>query len=244
MKYRIIIIGSLIFIPLFLWFLSFFSPSPPSPFNNTPNVPTVTPLPKFLTIASLSPENDQLNVSQSESIVITFASKLPTKPITLQFTPSLTGEQIINEKERRITFIPAIGLQSNTTYTASLTISGELFKTLENAQVNSYSWSFTTGTQEGETGFSEQDKEEYMKQHELAQQAYEERKRRLPFIVFLPYKSSHFRVEIATTDKVTITTFGSSPAQHMQYREEAGSWIRSAGGNPDQLNITFIPINL
>lgn len=92
---------------------------------------------------------------------------------------------------------------------------------------------------EGEAGFSPEEQQHLLKVRREADQAYQDRKNRLPFITQLPYQNNHFKVEItAISDTIYITTFGGESYKDL-YRNEALAWIRQNGGNPDTLTISY-----
>lgn len=97
----------------------------------------------------------------------------------------------------------------------------------------------------GESGNMTPDEaEQVIELREQAESAYQQRLRRLPFLAFLPYQTGRFLVNIAaTTDAVTITTYGATRAEHLRYRDEAASWLRANGANMQTLPIRYEPAN-
>jgi len=92
---------------------------------------------------------------------------------------------------------------------------------------------------QGESGFTKEEYNNYLQMRKQADQTYQDRKRRMPFITKLPYSTSRFKIEItAVSDTIYITTFG-PPSFQSRNREEALTWLRQNGGNPDQLTIQY-----
>ncbi|MBI4097150.1 MAG: hypothetical protein HY428_01925 [Candidatus Levybacteria bacterium] len=94
----------------------------------------------------------------------------------------------------------------------------------------------------GEAGFTPEDARQFIEARKRSDDAYTERRKRLPFIVFLPYQTSHFKVEImSTSDTVTVTTFASTQQNHLRYQEEAKNWLTANGANFQFFTLRYIP---
>lgn len=91
----------------------------------------------------------------------------------------------------------------------------------------------------GESGFTPEEARNYLQVRKEADQAFADRKRRMPFITKLPYITSRYKIEIsAESDTITITTVGPASFQKA-YQEEARNWLRLNGGNPETLQIRY-----
>lgn len=246
-KSLLLIIFLLVLFPLIFWLLSDqVKDSSSQPSNPQTSLPTVTPVTVFkdIIVTNISPADGSRDVDQNSSIRLTFTDSLP-KNVALSLLPQTQGKYVRDEKAHTISFFPTRSFSSNTQYTVTLTIENRPFLTPDNESTSLYQWTFLTGQQQGESGISDEELEEMIRLRGEADRQYQERKQRLPFITSLPYQTSRFKVEIAaTSDTVTITTFGTHRDYHTAYRQEALEWIRSKGGNPDTISIRYNPATL
>lgn len=94
-------------------------------------------------------------------------------------------------------------------------------------------------TVQGESGFDEQEIQQYQESSKRAAEAYQNRLQKMPFITKLPHTTTRYKIEItAVSDTVYITTYG-PPSFQAKNREEALSWIRLNGGNPETITIQY-----
>lgn len=96
----------------------------------------------------------------------------------------------------------------------------------------------------GEAGFTPEEAKNFIDIRNQGEDVYRERKTRLPFIEQLPYETNNYKVQVmATSDTVTITTYGSTPEENLSYRQLAIDWLRSNGANFDLFTIVYSPAN-
>ncbi len=242
-----IIIGVLILVPLFFGFLTLFRkpisqpPKDSRPERKITTIPTEGTIEtnEDITVVSVSPSDGQKNISQNSIVSVKFNGSLPQK-ISLTFIPEVKGTYKQNKLTNSIDFYPSPTFNSSTTYEVALTINNIGFVTPLKSSASKYLWSFTTGEQEGESGFSAEEVKMYEQLQQEAEKAYAERRRKMPFIIYLPHQTSHYSVEIsALSDTITVTTFALHPDYHKLYKEEALNWMRANGGKPEELTITY-----
>lgn len=202
--------------------------------------PTAIPYTGPAQIEKISPSDKATGVSQLDGVVITFKTPLPPS-ISVTLSPTTQGTYHRDEEAKTITFSPSNGFLTQTTYTATLSINNSPFFLPSNASVASYKWTFTTGIQVGEAGFDEETQQQFNTILKDAEDAYTDRKKRMPFIVHTPYETTNFTVSVTpVNDTVTITTHGNIPDEIAAYREEALDWIRENGGNPNTITFEYV----
>ncbi|MBI2443157.1 MAG: Ig-like domain-containing protein [Candidatus Levybacteria bacterium] len=203
--------------------------------------PTPTPIPYtgLPQIEKISPTNNEKNVSQLDGVVVTFKTSPPLS-ITISLSPTTEGTYHPDEATKTIIFSPTKGFKTQTTYNASLSIGDQSFILPSGQSTSAYRWSFTTGVGVGEAGLEGEALEGFRQNMKRAEDAYADRKRRMPFIVYTPYETEHFTVSVTpVNDVVTVTTHGNTESEIATYREEALDWIRENGGDPDTLVFNF-----
>ncbi|MDP3940719.1 MAG: hypothetical protein Q8Q49_00255 [bacterium] len=202
--------------------------------------PTVAPYGGPAEIMRLSPSDNEKFANQLQPIVIFFRNA-PPLTVSLSFSPPTEGTYTRDGTAKTITFTPKTSFKSGATYSATLTMNGSSFTTPSKTTASSYRWSFTIGEQQGEAGFSTEEQKRFGEILKQSEKQYEDRKKRLPFVIYMPYETDHFIISIsASSDTVTITTYGNTQSQIDSYQAEARSWLQSHGGNLQTLSIVYI----
>jgi hypothetical protein len=215
-------------------------------YGPTPTFVQGTPYPnqpQTIIVSGVFPADKQDDVNQNESIKISFADTLPKDGITIQLIPELGGKYTIDTKNHTISFFPEHGFQANTTYEAHLLMK-QAFTTPQKESASAYFWTFKTGEQEGESSFTKADAEQFMDTKKATDQAYQDRKKKYPFITSMPYVTQNYRIDIsALSDTVTITTFATHPSIHEYYQNEARKWLENKGADVKSLTIRYVMSN-
>lgn len=91
----------------------------------------------------------------------------------------------------------------------------------------------------GEEGMTSDNSTEYIQMREDANQAFAERKERLPFLMQLPFDGGTFKIEITPySDTVYISTI--PPESNKQlYRQQAVAWLEANGANFNNFEIEY-----
>ncbi len=172
------------------------------------------------TITSTTPKNDEQNVYSGE-ISIIFTTDTPIlsdKDFHMTIYPPLPNYWKFTNTypTNKITAQVYGGLQTNTTYTVTVT---------NKKNGNPYSWVFRT------SGKQQEDSTQIIRD-----QTENENAKYFPLFDYIPYESNDFSIDY--TDKLTLVVKIKNPDVEM-VKKEVNDWIRSHNVNPSTHTITF-----
>lgn len=227
-----------------LLFLIFFRPSKSQGPQTTPS-PTPFVLPEgqtkadLIKISIIEPGMNATRADYTGKVSVVFSKPVSVNDVELSLSPATPG-QLSQASDFSVVFTPSSYLKPNTKYTATLSVNGQPLILPDETIATSFSWSFTTDQTSGEEGGSPQEIQQMQNLFRQAEESYNQRKAEFPFIVYLPYQTNNFKVEITSSDEIVITTYGQSASQTQAYRQQALNWLTQNGGNVSQLKIQYV----
>lgn len=184
-----------------------------------------------IAITSVAPKENERDVDINTKIAATFAENVPQEELEFVFAPAIIGTIEKDQATKTLIFNPSQPLPRNIRYEIRL-----IMKKVNGSSIVK-SWSFISKEYFGEEAFDQKAIEQLKIARDRAIKAYDDRKKRIPFLTKLPFTSvGHFKVEItASSDIIYITT----PNSLETYKNEALVWIRTNGGDPSKLTIEY-----